>query len=161
MRRFLVLLITAALMLCSCKDNKLTPTDIMYRMIERLGVIPSYNIYFSRAEKGSEHYASGETLEKLYDGISPEDLCDSYAILLSTDDLIYEIHIYKALSRVKAEQTEEILRRRIDLFGDKDIYMYNEENYENVVSMARIVQKGSYVYLLVTDKNNELEKLIN
>ena len=39
--------------------------------------------------------------------------------------------------------------------------MYNEENYENVVARARVVQRGVYVYLLVTDANNELEKLIN
>ena len=155
----IVLILLSAVLLVSCSDSGAAPTDILYSSLSEADS-PDSNIYFSGAAKGSDGYIESDRLKRLYAGMSPEGLYSSSALSLSRDDSIYEIHIYKGRSEADAIQIEKILCRRVDLLHSEDIYMYNEENYEKVISPARVGRKGRYAYLLITDKNDEVESIV-
>ena len=158
----IILTFLSLLLLAACSESGASPTDILYSALSEAYAAgaPDSNIYFSEAAEGNGGYIESDRLKRLYAGISPEGLYSSSALSLSRDDSIYEIHIYKARSEADAIQIEKILFRRVDLLHSEDIYMYDEENYENIISAARVGRKGRYVYLLITNKNDELEGLI-
>lgn len=155
----LVLILLITLLLASCADRGSMPTDILYCALSESDA-PDSNIYFSEAEAGSDACMDSDRLKRLYAGISPEGLYSSSALSLSRDDSVYEIHIYKGRSEADAIQIEKILYRRVDLLHSEDVYIYDEDNYENVISPARVGRKGRYVYLLITDKNDKIEKIV-
>ena len=157
-----VLILLSAVLLASCSDRGATPTDILYSALSGAYAsdAPDSNIYFSEAAAGSDERIESDRLKRLYAGISPEGLYSSSALSLSRDDSVYEIHIYKGRSEADAIQIEKILCRRVDLLHSEDVYIYDEENYEKVISPARVGRKGRYAYLLITDKNDEIEKII-
>ncbi len=148
------------MLLVACSGKGHTPTDILYECVSQIESCPSSSIYFSEAEENSDAYIEKKQLSKLYNGMSPEELCSSYALLLSKDDSIYEIHIYKAESQIKADQVEKILLRRVEMIQKKDVYMYNTDNYENISASAKIYKRGCYVSLIITNANDEIEKTI-
>lgn len=152
-------LILLPILLVSCGNRGHTPTDIIYECIAN-GDAPASSIYFSEAEENSDERIESEQLSKLYNGMSPENLCSSYALLLSKDDSIYEIHIYKARSQIKADQIAKILYRRVEMIQKKDIYLYDEENYENIAASAKVYKRGCYVSLIITNDNSSVESII-
>ena len=155
----IVLILLSVVFLVSCSDKGATPTDILYSALSETDS-PDSNIYFSEAANGSDECIESDRLKRLYAGISPEGLYSSSALSLSRDDSVYEIHIYKGRSEADAIQIEKILCRRVDLLHSEDIYIYDEDNYENVISAARVGRKGRYAYLLITDKNDEIESIV-
>ena len=160
MKRYVSLILFLIIVLCSCSRQEYTSTDLLYVMMEKLSSVPASSIYFSEAEENGENSLGGEAFRELYDGMSPLDLCESYALLVSRDDSVYEIHVYKGVSQIKCAEIEKILYRRIEMIQDKDLYLYDESNYENVISRARVVKKGRYVLLLATDMNDKLEDTV-
>ena len=160
MKALYILLLCLSLILVSCGRNDYTPTDIIYRIIEKSDNIPSYNIYFDSADKESNEYIDTDKQLLLYNEMSPCELSSSFAIMLSKDDSVYEIHVYKSDSDINVPRIKKILARRIELLQDNGVYLYEDENYERIVSAARIINKGRYVFLLVTDRNNEIEELV-
>ena len=160
MRAFFALCLCLSLLLVSCGTNDYTPTDIIYKVIEKSDNLPSYNVYFNSADKESDEYLDTDKQLLLYNGMSPCELSTSFAVMLSKDDSVYEIHVYKSDSEINVPRIKKILGRRIELLQDNDVYLYEDENYEQIVSSARIISKGRYVFLLVTDRNNEIEELV-
>ena len=160
MKVLYTLLLCLSLLLTSCGRNDYTPTDILYRIIEQSDDIPSYNIYFDSADPESNEHLDTDRQMLLYNGMSPCQLSASFAVILSKNDLVYEIHVYKSDSDINVPRIKKILARRIELLQDNDVYLYEDENYEQIVSAARIISKGRYVFLLVTDRNNEIEELV-
>ena len=162
MKKHLCLLLTLMILLCgSCASHTLTPTDLLYSALGSLEDHPDGNIFFSGAEENSPEYTDDEKIALLYDGRGTEGLYQSYALFLSSDDSIYELHVYRALSEAKALQIEKILYRRVDMLQKGDIYLYNEDNYEKVISRACVIKKGVYVILLLTDDNDGAKKAMN
>ena len=159
-KRLLAFLLILTLFQTSCSAAGATATDIMFETVSALDDYPDSDILFSGADKYSENYADEGKLKRLYAGISPEGLYASYAISLSRDDRIYEIHIFKAVSEAKGIQLEKLMNRRKDMLQSGDIYLYNEENYENVICAAKTIRRGVYVILLLTGDNAEAEKTI-
>ena len=161
LKRYISLILFSVLILCSCSATEYTSTDLLYTLIDRLPQVPASSIYFSEAEENGENSFDGDSMSELYGGMSPKGLYISYALLVSRDDIVYEIHVYKSVSQIKNTDLEKLLYRRIELIQNKDLYLYDEENYENVICRARVVKKGRFVILLVTDDNDRLENTIN
>ncbi len=159
-RKIILAFVFLSLFLTSCSDSANTPTDILYECIGQVEQCPTSNIYFSEAEAGCDEYIDEGQLKKLYNGMSPASLSVSFALLLSKDDSIYEVHIYKAKSQLNAEEIEKILYRRVEMIQKKDIYLYDEENFENISASAKVYKKGRYVALIITDNNDSFEKVI-
>lgn len=139
--------------LSSCSSGSASPTDLLYSALSGLEGCPDSDIYFSGASELSENYASEKKLSKLYAGMSPEGLYSAYALSLARGDGVYELHVFKAGSEIKAIRLEKLMRRRVDMLQSGEIYLYNEENYESVICRGEVIRKGAYVILLLTDDN--------
>ncbi len=148
------------LMLTSCAENAYTCTDLMYIMQNSLGTLPVSSIYFSESFEGENTYISSDSLTELY-GSDIASFSKSYSIMLSKGTQIYEIHIFKALSNKDSNSIEALLYKRLERLQDKDVYIYDDEHFENVISRGRVCKKGLYVFLLVTQDNDALQKSID
>ena len=150
----------AAASASSCSARDMRATDILYEIIAHIEEPPAYNLYFSEADMNADEYVSAEKLSGLYGGSDPAGQYLSFALLLSEDDSIYEIHVFRAVSEAKAIQIEKILCRRQDMLQKRDVYMYDEDNYERVISQAQVFRKGSYCFLLLTADNRTVKSVI-
>ena len=155
--------VTVALVIAcaACSSGSAQATDLLYAVMGGMAEQPAGHVDFSEADENSDGYADGEKLAKLYDNMKLDGIFLSYALLLPEDDSIYEIHIYRARSEAKALQIEKILYRRVDMLQKSDVYLYNEENYESVISRARVIRRGIYAILLMTDDNSKAAKIID
>ena len=155
-----LLLLILCLSVPSCSVNEPSPTDILFETLSVLADHPSGDVFFSGAEEYSGNYAEEEKLTSLYAGVSPKGLYSSYALFLCRDDRVYEIHIYKAASEAEGLRLQKLMDRRKDMLQSGDIYLYDEENYEDVICAAKTLRRGVYVILLLTDDNTKAEKTI-
>ncbi|MGM9679910.1 MAG: hypothetical protein ACI3XR_00240 [Eubacteriales bacterium] len=155
--RFGCLMILAlGLVLSACNGDGYTCTDLLAHLLECYGQKTDCKIYFSKAS--GQNDLSEEKIMFLYDGMDPTELCEDFAVCLSADDQIFEIHVYRPISNGKAGEVEKILRRRLNLLQRPDVYLYDCEGYEAVVASGEIVRRGSCVILLLTPDNGLAEK---
>ncbi|MGM9637520.1 MAG: hypothetical protein ACI3YK_06015 [Eubacteriales bacterium] len=154
-----LILLMFSLVLSSCSGDSYTCTDLLAYLRECYGQNSNCKIYFNGAE--NQNYLDEDKIMTLFDGMNPAKLCEDYAVCLSTDDQIFEIYIFRPISNGRFDEVEKILRRRLDLLQRPDVYLYDCEGYEAVVSSGEIVRKGSYVILLLTPDNSLAEKRLN
>lgn len=149
-------LLMLSFILSSCSGDSYTCTDLLVHLRECYGQNSNCKIYFSGA--GTQNDLEEDKIMTLFDGINPAKLCEDYALCLSSDDQIFEIHVFRPISNGRFDEVEKILRRRLDLLQRPDVYLYDCEGYEKVVSSGEIIRKGSYVILLLTPDNSLAEK---
>lgn len=140
------------LILSGCSGDSYTCTDLLVHLRDCYGQSGNCKIYFDGA--GDQNYIDGDKIRTLYDGMDPSGLCEDFAVCLPVDDRIFEIHVFRPVSNGRMEEVEKILRRRLDLLQRPDVYLYDCEGYEEVVSSGEVVRKGGYVILLLTPDNS-------
>ncbi len=149
MKRILILL-TAVLLLGGCRGREPTATDLLAKLITATHM-PAAEIYFGGAFYEETGYLSEEASRLLYDGHIPAKLSDEYAVALSKDDRIVEIHLYHALDAEKADAIESQLRMRQNALVNRENYFYDPDG---IAQEAVIWRRGKWVCLLVTADND-------
>ena len=156
MKRMLALCMTLLIVTTGCQRSEPTATDLMAKLLS-LPDTPSMTVYFEGAMPEDDGYLPIEEIGKLYVGQSPVELSDAFAIALCRDDRVFEIHIFHSLDSEKAEQIENILRRRQTLLQKQENYLYDPDNPG---AGAAIWRQGKWVCLLVTTDNDTAKKIL-
>lgn len=136
-----------------------TATDLLYELIATLDETPSMNIYFKGGEGVNE--VCGDELATLFCGSDPGELSSDYAFFMSKDDRPYEIFVFYASSADIRGRLETTLQNRADMMKTREILLYDEEWYENVIVRSMVIVRGRYVFLLITPSNDVLIKKID
>jgi hypothetical protein len=86
--------------------------------------------------------------------------CESYAIALGEDDLLWEIHVFVGRSLGEAGLIENAMYKRLDLLQKREVYIYDTETYEEHVSSGKVIRNGRIVCLTLCDNNARIAKAI-
>jgi hypothetical protein len=158
-RKYLLLILLLLLsLLLGCTKEQISPLELLDLALAADEDHPVCEIYF---EKGEDENRLDETdLLTLYNGEDPTKLATSYAICLGKDDRVYEIHLFQLADDQNRESLKKILYKRIDLIQNKEIYLYDPENYETVSSFARVFEKGRILALLITPQPETIQDVL-
>lgn len=154
--RSLIAIVITLILLTGCNRRDPTATDVMAKLLSQLD-IPPMTVYFEGAMPENDGYLPLIEEEKLYGGRTPSALSDEYAIALCIDDQVYEIHVFHSLDGEKAEQIENILRRRQTALQKQENYLYDPDNPG---AQATVWRKGKWVCLLVTNDNETAKDIL-
>ena len=156
MKRLCLLLCAVLVLLNACR-SQYTATDLMAKILT-VSEGRSVTIYFSKAETEGEGYLSAENIMLLYNGMNPTVLSEDYAIALSKDDELFEVHLYRALNTDNAEEIESVLQARMLLLQSEEKGWYVGEN---PAERAILMRSGNWVALLVTEDNAAVKELLS
>ena len=154
--RSLIAIVITLILLTGCNRREPTATDVMAKLLSQPSV-PPMTVFFEGAMPENDGYLPLIEEEKLYGGQSPSALADEYSIALCKDDEVYEIHVFHSLDGEKAEQIENILRRRQTILQKQENYLYDPDNPG---AQATVWRKGKWVCLLVTNDNEAVKELL-
>ena len=145
---------------CSC--GKVSSSSLMAHVITEIGNVPASRlIYYSDASPETVNYLEKEQCGKIYyDSFDINALCLDYSVMIANCDTPYEIHILRARARSDLEEIMSALYIRRDLIQQKNSAEYNTAGYEKTGKSAQVFSKGNYGFLLVTDDNQQAEKII-
>ena len=144
MKKLLSLLVILSLVLLSCAKSR-APADGIASEVLSQAAIPYAKRYVFGTPEYSDKYLDGDLSFMLY-GCDIYECCSDFSIALCKKDVVSELHILVAQSNSKADRLRGCLEERIMILRDKEIYMYDMENAENINAM--IYQNGLYVCLV-------------
>lgn len=160
MRKFLLLFVLSSIIFTSCVDKKITANEIVDQVTEQ-NVIPHAKRYDFWAADHTDRYLDEDLSEVLY-GCNIYDYCSDFAVSVSKKDIVSELHILVAQSEEAADHLKNLLEKRVDVLRDKEIYLYDMENAENINAMIYI--NGLYVCLAAGQSSEimyeKLEKML-
>lgn len=155
MKRFLF---TVCLLLCvltSCQ-RAYTATDLLAKILA-MPTTPDTVVYFHGADARDSAYLSPENTDLLYSGQNPGILAEEFALAMGKDDHVFEVHLYLALDDEKADQIENILRKRQTLLQKKDNELYDPDSSGRGATVWR---KGKWVALVATEDNDAVKRIL-
>lgn len=143
MKKILLLLIVSLTLFISCADGKKSALEIVERVTTQ-GVIPYMKTYECFAASYTDKYLEKDLSKTLY-GCDIYDYCSDFAVAISKNDTVSEVHVLVAKSEDAADHLKNCLEQRADVLRDKEVYLYDAQGAENINAM--IFQKGLYVCL--------------
>ncbi len=153
----LALVLSICLLASSCGRKEQTAWEILLSLCETAGELPTGEIYHAAAEEGARGYLSPEMIESLYGEEGREifgELIPDYAIYLSSFAAPYEIAVLHTYSATDAHRVAELCLARAD---ELQVALHRTE-WENLGSSIRVVVRGKWVVMMVTDSNEMLEE---
>ena len=156
--RFLALGLAMALFLASCgRRGEKSAEEILREICEAAGELPEGAIYRLAAEEGEADYLSPQLVHSLYgeegDEILASKILADAALYLSSFASPYEIAVFHTYSRSDADSVAAMCLSRAD---ELQVARHRTE-WESLVSSLRIVVRGRWVVVLVTDNQEEAE----
>lgn len=162
-----LLLLLLSLFLCSCNPvaNSI-PSDIMSDLL--LAYNESANtalFYISGADENSDNYLSLEKFSNIY-GFNDEEgsfqysLFKDYAVLITKEMSLFEIHIVKATHLSDCDDIIRVFENRKKLMKKSVNLIESQYDYKDIVENITITKKGYYVYMFVTNNNDIANALI-
>jgi hypothetical protein len=160
MKKIFIFLFLLLGILSSCGEKQsVIPSDILSDILMCYDKLPSgAYVYIDASEYTSDAYLSDERFSKIYFLDSDETaeyraMMDSYAIYMSKNFELFEIHIIKSEYISEAEKIERMFLRRSVALKKSALYNYCGEEYRSIVNNIKILSKGKYVYMFITYDN--------
>lgn len=154
----LLLILSLALPFWGCDKNGPSTKEGLRELLDVLGLEGHTLLYTSQG--GAEE---SEVLARIYgrsDAINAFSSVSEYAIALPKKEGGAEIHVLKMRHSSDEEGLKALLRGRMDVLQAADVKGYLGDAYADCLGMARIYQKGRYLFLLATADNDRAMEAI-
>ncbi|MBQ8742556.1 MAG: hypothetical protein IJZ03_04240 [Clostridia bacterium] len=158
-RRYLsfFLSLCTLLTLFSCAKKEKNASFILSDVMKSCESVPAYFLYSSDI---SENRLDEKSSYLLFRDRDLPSYCESYAVALSEDDLLWELHIFVGRSLGDAGLIENAMYKRLDLLQRREVYIYDTETYEEHISSGKVIRNGKIVCLTLCDDNIKIAKAI-
>ncbi len=142
--------------LAACKRQELGAEDILYELKAECAELPQGRVYLSGAEEGEDSFLSPSLIRSLYGEEGEENLArtEEYAIYLSSFAAPYEIAVFQCYSSQDADRIVALCLSR----SDEIRVGLRETTYEKLSDCVRIVSKGRYVVMMITEESETLQQ---
>ena len=155
LKKFSIFLIAFVMILSSCASKQPLTVDEIFLRYASAVEMPSCEIYRPSGENSENSLP-----QKLYQNSDAFSYCSEYLICLYQGNEIWEIHILKTASEYDNPKAIELLLERRDLLQkEENMKSYSEESMKRV-NEAMLIEKGRYLILAVTDRNDILKDLL-
>ena len=163
---FLIIIITfsSVIALSACRpmitiDDDTTAVHVLESINSALGIqSPCRGLYQMGASQDSSRHMSNRLATLVYqgdqNGVHELSILADYAVFLSCDHSLYEVHAMRVYSVADREQIVKLLNRRLTLIRQREIYLFQPDSYESRVADAMIYTRGDWIFLLATGNND-------
>ena len=157
MKKGIVLVLCALLVLCSCEDIEESTRSMIDRVREKYAeTLGAVSLYCSDAEEGHEGYIDeGLIAAMLGDGEVPAEMqtVEEYAFLCSAQIELCEVWAVKCRTYSEAREVYALFEKRKKLLCGPD---YENPRDASAAAGAVLVREGRYVFFAVNEKGAEI-----
>ena len=159
----IILTFSPVIALSACRpiitiDDDTTAVHVLEAINNALGVqSPCRGLYQMGVPQDSSRHMSTRLATLVYqgdqNGVHELSILADYAVFLSCDHSLYEVHAMRVYSIADREQIVKLLDRRLTLIRQREIYLFQPDSYENRVADAMVYTRGNWIFLLATGNN--------
>ncbi|MCL2213397.1 MAG: hypothetical protein FWB93_06170 [Oscillospiraceae bacterium] len=175
MKKFIVAILIIAVLLAifalpSCRpmitnDGEVSAAEVIEAINRALGVTAfCRGLYEMNAPQGSSRHLTPRLGVLVYqgnaEGVHELSILADFALFLSCDHSLYEVHAMRVYSIADREQIEKLLNRRLTLIRSREIYIFQPNAYETRIADAMVYSRGEWVFLLATGNNEKAIRAI-
>ena len=157
MKRFLLLLCLATLLLTACRQGERSAEVILEKLMGDCPSLPAGQVYLHSAVEGLPSYLNGSLRRSLYgeEGEVCFPLLSDFALFLSSRPIPFELAVFLCESATDAHRVAAMCMTRADTLRVALRGSTFEERGEGI----RVVVRGRRVIMTVTPDGDAMERL--